>query len=453
MAAPGRTLTVYLAADTSKAAAQLGTFQKGMSKLGAVAAGAAAGGLAIAGAAAVAFAADSVRAASDAEQAWGAVRSVFKGNAATIREWSRTSARELGLSAAAYQQLAATVGAQLRGMGLSLDSATTQTGKLVTIGADLAATFGGTTADAVAALGAALRGEYDSAEKFGVAIKQSDVNARLAEQGMAGLTGEALKQATAMATLQLITESTRDAQGAFAREQDTYAGATQRASAAIEDLKASIGRSLLPMLTRFVGYLVDEVLPQLQQWWAEHGRKVQRNIEGIASSLGSLVGGEGQDFTSWLDKVAGALDVVDKALRPVVNLWEKLTGWVSDADAALRDVFPAIGALTNPLKFLADYGAAAVEMFKNLGTWASNAASAVWDFISAIGSVPSGPISFPGVPRAASSAARSRSSSTRSTSSAGGVNVTIQAGVGDPVAIARAVQRVLDTRRYRLGVA
>ena len=44
---------------------------------------------------------------------------------------------------------------------------------MICVDVDLAATFGGTTTDAVQALGSALKGMFDSLEKCGVSIKCS----------------------------------------------------------------------------------------------------------------------------------------------------------------------------------------------------------------------------------------------------------------------------------------
>ena len=75
--------------------------------------------------------------------------------------------------------------------------------------------------------------------------------------GLDGLTGEADKAATTQATLALLTEQTADAQGAFAREAGTAAGAQQRANAQIKNATAAIGTALLPAVSAVAGVLGD----------------------------------------------------------------------------------------------------------------------------------------------------------------------------------------------------
>ena len=148
---------------------------------------------------------ESVEAASDLQQQVGALDSVFKNFSPQMQAFAATMA-PLGLSAADASRQMAVLGAQLKGFGLSTGTAAVKTQELLVLAADLAATFGGTTSDAVSALGSLFRGEFDPIEKYGVAIKKSDINARLAAEGLGELTGEALKQAEATAALALLYE-------------------------------------------------------------------------------------------------------------------------------------------------------------------------------------------------------------------------------------------------------
>lgn len=185
-------------------------------------------------------------AASDVEQSFGAVDSVFKDTADATKSLAREAADANGLSAAQYAQMASILGAQLKGMGTSADELSAKTDGLIDIGSDLAATFGGETSDAVSAVSALLRGERDPIERYGVSIKEADVAAQKAAMGLSGLTGEADKQATATATLALLTAQTADAQGQFARESDSAAHAQQLAAAESANAAAAIGEALLP---------------------------------------------------------------------------------------------------------------------------------------------------------------------------------------------------------------
>ena len=210
---------------------------------------------ALAGGVVLGLAGKAVQAASNLEQAAGAVDSVFQGQAEAVHRLGENAATAVGLSSRAYQESAAVLGAQLQNLGFAGDQLVGTTDGLIALGADLAATFGGTTQDAVNALSAAFRGERDPIERYGVSIKQTQVNAWLAANGMSGLEGAAKSAAEAQATHALILEQTASAQGQFAREADTLATQQQKASAALEDSAAAIGANLLPVIANLAGHL------------------------------------------------------------------------------------------------------------------------------------------------------------------------------------------------------
>lgn len=178
---------------------------------------------------------------------------MFQENSDTVSRWAEGAVNSVGLSERAYRELANVIGGQLTGAGLDIDAVTQSTGELVSIGADLAATFGGTTEEAVSALGATFRGEYDPAERFGLSLTAVRVQAKAVELGLADSTGAVTTQARAMATLALINEQTANAQGQFAREADTEAGARARAAAEAENQAAAFSDQLLPAYSSVLG--------------------------------------------------------------------------------------------------------------------------------------------------------------------------------------------------------
>lgn len=267
MAGKTAILSVRIVADAAKAAAgfkdaekQVDTFEgKVTKKLGlttgqidkvAAASGAAA-------AAYGAFAIDAMKSASELEQATGAVNSVFKDQADEVMKLAEGAATAVGLSASEYANSAAIMGSQLQNMGIETDAVAGQTDELISLAADLASMYGGTTSEAIDAVSSLLRGERDPIEKYAVSIKQADINARLAADGLTGLEGEAAKQAETQATLALLMEQSSDALGNFARESDTQAGSMQIAQAEWENAKATLGEQFLPIAVTAAEKLAD----------------------------------------------------------------------------------------------------------------------------------------------------------------------------------------------------
>lgn len=255
-------LTIRFLSDISQATAGFDSVGK---KIGKFAAGLKiAGGTALAAGAAVKVGYDKmIKPAGELEQSVGAIDSVFKGHSKQIHTWAKGAATDVGLTRNEYNELGTLIGSQLKNGGTAMDKLAPKTNALIKQGADLSAMFGGTTADAVSALSSALKGERDPIEKYGVSLKQSSIDAEAARLGYKKVGGALSDQANQAATLSLITKQTKDAQGTFAKESETLAGKQQRLTAQYENAKATIGTALLPIATKFFGFLADKALPAI----------------------------------------------------------------------------------------------------------------------------------------------------------------------------------------------
>lgn len=379
---------------------RVGKMQAGLGKLVAPAAGAA---LAIA-----AFGKASVDAASRAQQAVGAVDSVFGKNAGKVKNWAKSSATDLGLARSEYMEAASVIGAQLKNMGVPMDRVAGQTNELVKLGADLSATYGGTTKEAVEALGSALRGETDPIERYGVSIKQADIAAQQAKDGTDKLTGAAGKQAKTMALLKLVNKQTADAQGQFARESDSAAGSAQIAAAQFEDMQATLGQALLPVVSS-----VTSILGKLFTLMAKHQTTTKAVIAVIAAmaaaililnvalsvytAVTTLAGSA--TLAAWIAAAWPILAVVAAVLLvvgAVVLLWKKsktfrtivLATWAAIKTAAIavaRATKAAWNAVWNALKVSARAMGNAVKAvwngIRSVARTVGNAVKAAWNAV------------------------------------------------------------------------
>ena len=228
-------------------------------------------------AAAIKIGKDAVMAASDVSQQFGALDAVFGSNSVQLKEFSKSMV-DYGLSTADAARYAALLGTQLKGLGLSEQEAIDRTRQLEILAADLAATYGGTTADAVQALSSTFKGEYNPIERYGVAIKKSDITARVAAKGLGKLKGDLLKAAEAQTAFEMIIAKTTAAQGQSRREYDTLAAQLQRVTASYENIKATLGMALLPVVEKFADYVLKTLVPRLEKW-------VNTNKDQLAKSL------------------------------------------------------------------------------------------------------------------------------------------------------------------------
>lgn len=300
----------------------------------------------------VEFGVGSITAASDLQQASGAAEAVFGKDYASISAAAGKAATAVGLSSAEYQQMAAVMGAGLKNQGL--DDYANKTQKVIGLGADLAAQFGGSTADAVEAIGSLMRGETDPIEKYGVSINQSAVSAELAARGQSKLTGAALKQAEAQAKLDLLTRQTTQAQGTFARESDTLAGSQQRLSAQTQDLQAKIGTALLPALSGVTSYLSQTM---------QGGTGLSTALKGIGDVIVAFVTPiiekvkvGFKNFKDSIDRVTGGSEQTQVMLTKVGEVVGKVAGFIGDLVGNQLALFwTGLGKIIEASKLIVDW--------------------------------------------------------------------------------------------------
>jgi hypothetical protein len=207
------------------------------------------------GGAALLVAGQSIKAASDLQQAMGGVEAVFGDAAGTVKAFGDQAAETAGLSKTQYANLATVLGSQMKNAGKSQAEAAAASDVLIKRGADMAAVFGGSAKDAVEAVSSALKGERDPIERYGVSLNEAAIKARMVADGTDKLTGSAATAAKTQAAMAIIMDQTAQATGAFAGEADTLAGQTERMKANWENTKATLGEALLPILTQVAAKL------------------------------------------------------------------------------------------------------------------------------------------------------------------------------------------------------
>ncbi len=266
--------------------------------------------------------------ASNLEQAVGGTQAVFGDFSGTIDAFATTSAESFGLSEQSARELTSQLGALLTGAGLTKAEAADFSVTIAQLGTDLAATFGGAPEEAVDALGAAFRGEFDSLERFGVSLRQSEIDLRAVELGLADSTGEVGAQERALATYNLILERTADFQGQAGREADTAAGQQARLKAQFEDLRAELGGAVLPIMSELAGRAADLV----------------GGFSSLNESTGGLLGQLATFGTIGVGAVGGLSAVTGAALKARDNLGALST--IIRGAAGLNPAMLAVGAVT-----------------------------------------------------------------------------------------------------------
>ena len=224
--------------------------------------GAAAGAI---GAAGFVFGKQAVGEAKQLEQNMLGLKTVFGELTPQMEKFSQ-NAYNIGLSQAEAGKASTFLGSVLKQSGFEMGETADRTEELVTLATDLAATYGYDVQDALLGMTALFRGEYDPIEKFGVAMKQNEINAELAARGQDNLTGAALRNAEQQIRLELLLQRSTDAQGAMARGAGNLFVEQAKLEAQFKNMQAAVGQALTPALAGLaeqLGPVLTKILPLL----------------------------------------------------------------------------------------------------------------------------------------------------------------------------------------------
>jgi hypothetical protein len=313
-----------------QATSQLGAFGSAAGGLGSTLGkvGATLAGFGIASKA-VKFTSESIDSARDLERNMYSLNTVFDGFAPTMEKFTK-GAYEIGLSQKDAAKASVFLGSVLKQSGFSMADTTKETQKLVSLGVDLAATYGYDVQEALLGMTALFRGEYDPIEKFGVAMKQSEINAELAARKLNHLTGAARRNQEQIIRMELLYERAADAMGAFTGQSGNLFVEQMKLQAQFENMQASIGTQLLPVmvgLTEALLPLIDFMGPKL--------------AEAINQSIPIL-----QGFIAEIKNISDATTFTGGTIKVLLDVFGGLFSFIAQNFGVLLAFTALIGAAT-----------------------------------------------------------------------------------------------------------
>lgn len=261
-------------------------------------------------------------------------RTVFAGALPQVDAAAKKNATEIGLTTQGYVKLAAEIGDLLVPMGFQREEAAGLSTNLLNLSGALTEWAGGqyTAEETAKSLQKALLGEREELERYGISLKQSEVNARVAEKGLKGLTGAALQQAEAMVTLEAITEKSIDAQTAFAENSESNARRQARLSASFQQLKEDLAVALIPVFERLMG--VAETVVDI--------------FEGIGTAIGSITD-PAKTASKAFDEQTQRVKDLEGELTPLLSRYDELSGKTTltkDEQTELASIIKRVGEIT-----------------------------------------------------------------------------------------------------------
>ena len=290
MASDSRTLKLAILGEVKDLTSSLNTGAKDVQgfgdkirKFGKVAAVA----FAAAGAVAVKFGIDAVKSASDLAETVAKTGEIFGDSASDIEAFAETSAKALGQTKQQALDAASTFAVFGKSAGLAGDDLVKFSTDFTGLASDLASFNNTSPEEAITAIGSALRGEAEPLRRYGVLLDDASLRQEALALGIVNTTKQALTpQQKVLAAQALIYKQTSDAQGDFARTSDGLANQQRILTAQLENVKATIGTALLPIVLEITTFFATYLLPIIEKLGAAFAGS---GGDSLKSSLGSVV--------------------------------------------------------------------------------------------------------------------------------------------------------------------
>lgn len=301
---------------------------------------------------------------------------VFGESTALVEAFAEESAINLGLTVKEYEKVAAATGDLLVPMGFARRDAALLSKDVIDLSAALAIWEGGTrsTEEITQILNKALLGEREQLKALGVSLSEDDVKQRLRLKGQEKLTGEALKQAKALATLEIITENSADATTAFAERSESAAQVSGRVAAKLRDQYDRFVELIQPALSlalvfseKLVGGFVDFINTVTSGEKATGRFSTAINFAaGILKIAGNVISFVAGEVVRWYDSLVSAIKVAREL--PII-------GTIVNAIASSFNLI--IAAVSNSTATLAGFKAAFQQAFDNAADYVNSAVTSL----------------------------------------------------------------------------
>lgn len=202
------------------------------------------------------FASDGVQLASQMQEVENVIDVTFGRSASEIYMWAGSAKEAFGMSTSAALDYAGRMGSLLRGQGIVTEQAGEMSMALVALAGDFASFKNISFEDAFVKLESGMRGETEGIGKLGISVHDATMKEWWGKQG-ADKAWKDLSQAEKYAArYKYIMEQSESlgVVGDFDRNKDSFANQVKIFQTNLEELKTSLGETLLPVMNQIVTF-------------------------------------------------------------------------------------------------------------------------------------------------------------------------------------------------------
>lgn len=277
--------------------------------------------------------------ASDLAEVQNVVDVTFGSATEAINSWSKECLAAYGMNEVSAKRYAGTLGAMLKSSGLAGDAIVDMSKDMVGLAGDMASFYNLDLETAFEKIRSGISGETEPLKQLGINMSVANLEAYALSQGITTAYNEMSQAEQVMLRYNYLMSTTADAQGDFARTQDSYANQTRLLSESWLEFTGIMAEQLLPVLTTIVSWLNNIVA-----FLTENADMVSAVLVGLATTVGILaVAWVVHAAAQWLAVAANQALIVSLLSNPI--LWIALI--IGVLVAAMYRWIQAIGGVKN----------------------------------------------------------------------------------------------------------
>lgn len=277
--------------------------------------------------------------ASDLAEVQNVVDVTFGSATEAINSWSKECLAAYGMNEVSAKRYAGTIGAMLKSSGLAGDAIVDMSKDMVGLAGDMASFYNLDLETAFEKIRSGISGETEPLKQLGINMSVANLEAYALSQGITTAYNEMSQAEQVMLRYNYLMSTTADAQGDFARTQDSYANQTRLLSESWLEFTGVMAEQLLPVLTTIVSWLNNIVA-----FLTENADMVSAVLVGLATTVGILaVAWVVHAAAQWLAVTANQDLIVSLLSNPI--LWIALI--IGVLVAAMYRWIQSIGGVKN----------------------------------------------------------------------------------------------------------
>lgn len=277
--------------------------------------------------------------ASDLAEVQNVVDVTFGSATEAINSWSKECLAAYGMNEVSAKRYAGTIGAMLKSSGLAGDAIVDMSKDMVGLAGDMASFYNLDLETAFEKIRSGISGETEPLKRLGINMSVANLEAYALSQGITTAYNEMSQAEQVMLRYNYLMSATADAQGDFARTQDSYANQTRLLSERWLEFTGIMAEQLLPVLTTIVSWLNNIVA-----FLTENADMVSAVLVGLATTVGILaVAWVVHAAAQWLAVAANQALIVSLLSNPI--LWIALI--IGVLVAAMYRWIQSIGGVKN----------------------------------------------------------------------------------------------------------